>query len=186
MRVHLIGFMCFVAVSSAKAGPLEVTPTPFGTGNNFGFRYDVREPALKAGLTIKSLTLNSSVLTSRVGKDNPSATTLQAELIPNPLLTPPPDCTKTPAECILVPAITGGVDPNNLKTALNQFFLDQNSSSLTSDKDKYIPGDPANKKAPIAGSTQRTDTVGMVFDASPPLSFFPTKIAGQNVGALTF
>jgi hypothetical protein len=192
MRVELIVVMLFTAVIPARADMLTVAPTPsqYVAINTW---YTVPEPNLNAGQTITGFNLKVGLTSSVVGKNTPGNPSVNGTWQPNPLLVNPPDCSKKANQngdaCILVPSTLDGVNPNEKnKAATAQFTFDQSSASLKTGANTYVAGDPTGKKAPPQGTTQRSDSLNLPWDASGPggVDFYPTKIAGQNVNALTF
>jgi hypothetical protein len=118
----------------------------------------------------------------------PANPTLLGRWVPaNPFANPPPDCTKKGADCVAVPNTLDGVNPNQKNKAITgEFNFDQASASVKLGANTNAAGDPNNKKAPIAGTTQRADSLNLPWNAKGHVDFVPTKIKGQKVNALTF
>jgi hypothetical protein len=184
-----------VTVLPGSADMLNVTALPPGAlGPPAGYAtavawFTLPEPNLQAGQKITGFNMKVGLTSSTLGMNNPPVNpALLGRLVPaNPFLMPPPDCTKKGAPCIAIPDTLDGVDPNQKnKAVVGEFNFDQNSASVKLGANTNVAGDPNNKKAPLAGTTQRTDSVNLPWDARGNVDFVQTKIKGQNVNALTF
>lgn len=184
-----------VTAIPGSADILSVTALPPGSINPpAGYAtaqawFTLPQPNLQAGQKITGFNLKVGLDSSSLGMNNPPVNpALLGRLVPaNPFAMPPPDCTKRGAPCVAVPDTLDGVDPNQKnKAVVGEFNFDQASASLKLGANANVAGDPNNKKAPIAGTTQRTDSVSLPWDAKGNVDFVPTKIKGQNVNALTF
>jgi hypothetical protein len=185
----------FASAIPGKADLINVTALPPGTINPpAGYAttnawFTLPQPNLQAGQKITGFNLKVGLNSSTLGTNNsPANPALLGRWVPaNPFANPPPDCTKKGADCVVVPDTLDGVDPNQKNKAVTgEFNFDKASASVKLGANTNVPGDPNNKKAPIAGTTQRTDSVNLPWDAKGNVDFVPTKIKGQNVNALTF
>lgn len=184
-----------VTISSGKADMLNVFGIPPGQlGPAAGFStlnawYTLPQPTLNAGRKITGFNLKVGLLSSAVGMNNPPANpALSGRWVPaDPFANPPPDCTKKGAPCVAIPDTLDGVDPNQKqKAVVGEFNFDQTSASVKLGPNQNVAGDPTNRNAPMAGSTQRTDSLNLPWDAKGNVDFVPTKIKGKDVNALTF
>jgi hypothetical protein len=176
----------------ARADQLSVTTTPPGYVLINAW-YTVPEPALNAGQSITGFNLKVGITSSVVGKGTPGNPSVNGTWQPNPLVMPAPDCTKKANQngdaCILVPSTLDGVNPNQKNKAVTAgFTFNTNTASLKTAANTFVAGDATARTAPPIGTTQRMDSLNLPWDANGPGNpeFFPTKVAGKMVNALTF
>jgi hypothetical protein len=194
-RTALLCLGVFVTVIPASGDMLTITALPPGSiSAPAGYAitnawFTLPQPDLQAGQKITGFNLNFGLTSSALGMNNPPVNpALLGRLVPaNPFANPPTDCTKKGAACVVAPDTLDGVDPNQKNKAVAaEFNFDQAKASVKLGANANVAGDPGNKKAPIAGTTQRTDTLSLPWGAKGNVDFVPTKIKGQNVNALTF